>query len=109
MRRCWRRSLMTPSNDASTTPGSVSELPVPDAVRLVGLGAQAAVPVGLVVLVVAFEPHAAAVALEGHDVGCDAIEEPAVVADHDRAAREAHQGLFERAQRVHVEVVGGLV
>ena len=49
------------------------------------------------------------VALEGQHVGGDAVQEPAVVGDHDRAAGERQQRVLERAQRVHVEVVGGLV
>jgi hypothetical protein len=65
--------------------------------------------VGLVVLVVALEPDHLAVALERQHVGGDAVQEPAVVADHDGAAREADERLLERAQRVHVEVVGRLV
>jgi hypothetical protein len=78
--------------------------------RLVGVGADAALQVDrLVVLVVALEPHDLAVALEGEDVRRDAVEEPAIVADDDGAAREVEQGLLERAQRVDVEVVGRLV
>ena len=38
-----------------------------------------------------------------------AVEEPAVVRDHDGAAGEVEQRLLERAQRVDVEVVGRLV
>jgi hypothetical protein len=34
-----------------------------------------------------------------------AVEEPAVVADHDGAAREGQQAVLQRAQRVDVEVV----
>ena len=77
--------------------------------RLVGFDAQPAVPVGFVVLIVAFEPDHTAVAFERKHVRGDAIEEPAIVADDDGAAGEGQQGLFERAQRIHVEVVGGLV
>src|SRR5207253_1675702 len=77
-----------------------------DAVRPLGLGAEPAAAVGLVVLVVALEPDDAALALEGEDVGGDAVEEPAVVADDDRAAREVDERVLERAQRVDVEVVG---
>ena len=80
-----------------------------DAVRLVGVGAETAVPVGLVVLVVALEPFDVAVALEGQHVGGDAVEEPAIVAHHHGAAGILDQRLFERAQRVDVEVVGRLV
>ena len=70
---------------------------------------EAAPPVRLVVLVVALEPHHLGVALEGEDVRGDAIEEPAVVADHDGAAGELEERVLERAQRVDVEVVGRLV
>src|SRR6185436_13728967 len=54
------------------------QLPVLDPVRLIGRGAEAALPVGFVVLVVALEPDHLAVALEREDVRRDAIEEPAV-------------------------------
>ena len=50
-----------------------------------------------------------AVALEGQDVGGDAVEEPAIMADDDGAAREILQRLFQRAQRIDVEVVGRFV
>ena len=51
----------------------------------------------------------AAVALEGQDVGRDAIEEPAVVTDDDRATGKIEQSVLEGPQGVDVEVVGGLV
>ena len=88
---------------------SVSQLTVLDPMRLIGVRAQPAVPVGLVVLVVALEPDDLAVALEREDVRRDAVEEPAVVADDDGAAGEGLERLFERAQRVDVEVVRRLV
>src|SRR5713101_5299560 len=77
--------------------------------RLVGVAAQTAVAVGLVILVVALEPFDVAVALEGQHVGGDAVEEPAIMADDHRTAGEIDQRLFQRAQRVDVEVVGRLV
>src|SRR4051812_1219 len=88
---------------------SARQLAVLDAVWLIGLGAEAPLAVGFVVLVVALEPLDGAVAFEGEDVGGDAIEEPAVVADDDGAAGEVEQRLFERAQGVDVEVVGRFV
>src|SRR5436309_10632670 len=105
MRSCRRRSCMGSPPDRSTIGGSAGEFSVPDPVRPVGFGAQTPAAVGLVVLVVALEPDDPAVSLEGQDVGGDAVEEPAVVADHGRAAGEADQRLFEGAQRVHVAVV----
>ena len=92
-------------------PGRASgrELAVLDPVGLVGIGAEPPAAVGFVILVVALEPDDLAVALEGEDVGGDAIQEPPVVADHDGAAGEAQQGLLESSERVDVEVVRGLV
>src|SRR5688572_20098122 len=68
-----------------------------DAVRLVRVGAEAALAVGFVVLEVAFEPLDVRVAFESEDVRRDAIEEPAIVADHDGAARELFEAVLERA------------
>ena len=74
---------------ARSVPGASVELPVLDPVRLVGVGAEAARAVRLVVLVVALEPLDVAVALEGEDVGGDAVEEPAVVARSRRRSRRS--------------------
>src|SRR5437763_10371507 len=76
-----------------------------DAVRLQGLRASPFSVLGPRAL----EPRHLALALEGEDVSRDAVEEPAVVRDHDRAAGEVEQRLLERSQRVDVEVVRGLV
>ena len=62
-----------------------------------------------VILEIALEPLDMAIALEGQDMGGDAIEEPAVMADDHGAAGEILQRLFQRAQRVDIEIVGGLV
>src|SRR5688572_11175558 len=82
---------------------------VAQSVRLVRVVALAAPQVLHVLLVVALEPDHLAVALEGEDVGRDAVEEPAVVRDHDGATGEVQQRLLERPQRLDVEVVGRLV
>src|SRR5205085_9140529 len=50
-----------------------------------------------------------AVALEGEDVGGEAVEEEAVVADDHRAAGKILDRFFQRAQGLDVEVVGRLV
>src|ERR1041385_3446927 len=42
-------------------------------------------------------------------MGRDAIEEPAIVRNHENAPGEPEQRLLERAQRVDVEVVRGFV
>ena len=77
--------------------------------RLVGGGAEAPLPIGFVVLTVALEPHDLAVPFEGEHVRRNAIEEPPVVADHNRAARKVEQRFLERAEGVDVEVVGRFV
>src|SRR3954464_13751938 len=89
-----------------TSPG---QFPILDPMRLIRRRAESALPIGLVVLVVPLEPDHLAVSLEGEHVRGDAVEEPAVVADHDRAAGEVEQRFLERTQRVDVEVVGRLV
>jgi hypothetical protein len=82
---------------------------VADPVRLVGGGAELLAPEGLVVGDVAQEEAHLAVALEGQNMGRDAVQEPAVVADDDHAAGERLQSGLQRAQRVDVQVVGRLV
>src|SRR5262245_45966687 len=67
-----------------------------DPVRLDGGVAEAALLVLLVILEVALEPLHVAVALEGQYVGGHAVEEEAVVADHDGAAGEILERRLER-------------
>src|SRR2546421_8202325 len=73
-------------------------------------------PVHLVLLVrveVALEPEPPGrvllVALPGQDVRGDPVEEHPVVRDDHGAAREVQQGVLQRSERLHVEVVGRLV
>src|SRR3546814_10902953 len=66
-------------------------------------------PVRFVLRVVALEPLDVAVALEREDVGRDPVEEPAIVADHHRAAGEVEQRILECAPRIDIEVVRRLV
>ena len=73
------------------------------------VGAQAALLVLFVGFEVAFEPVDLAVAFEGQDVGGQAVEEEAVVADHHGAAGEVLQRAFKGAQGLDIEIVGGLV
>ena len=77
-------------------------MPVLDPVRLIGRRAEAPAPVGLVFGVIALEPEHAAFALERQDMGDDAVEEPAVVADDDRAPGETLERLLQRPDPVPV-------
>src|SRR3569623_831738 len=65
------------------------------AVRLGALLAQALLLVFLVLVVVAVVEIPLRVAFGRQDVGADAVEEPAIVADHHRRACEFEQRLFE--------------
>src|SRR6267154_577867 len=85
------------------------ELLVFDPVRDGRIHAQPALLVFLVILEIAFEPFHMAVAFERQDVGRDAVEEPAIVADDDGATGEVLQRILERPQRIDVEIIGGLV
>ena len=84
-----------------------------DTVRLGGLFAQALNAVLLVAVEVALEPEPVAGVLVGafprQNMRGNAVEEHAVVARDNRAAREFHERLFEALERFDVEVVGGLV
>src|SRR5665213_1697956 len=66
-------------------------------------------PVGFVVTEVTLVPNHLAVSFERENVGGDAIEEPPIVADHDRASGEVEERVLERSQGVDVEIVGGFV
>src|SRR4051812_32307886 len=64
------------------------ELLVRDPMRLVGIRTLAPLQVLDVRLVIPLVPDHLAVPLEGEDVRRDAIEEPAIVGDHDSTAGE---------------------
>ncbi len=58
---------------------------------------------------IAFEPFDPAVAFERQDVGAQAVEEEAVMADDHRAAGEILERFLKRAKGLDIEVVGRLV
>src|SRR5690606_24662486 len=116
----WYRNQRSDSAGASGHPvpatrgrgspcASTRERLVADAVRLCRVLALAAFEIFHVLLVVAFEPDDFRVALERQDVRGDAVEEPAVVRDHDGAPGEIEQRFLERAERFDVQIVRGLV
>src|SRR5262249_10322310 len=88
---------------------SAADRPVADSMRLGPFPAEALLLVGLVLLVVAGEEAPLRITLGREDVRGDAVEEPAVVADHQHAAGEFQQRVLQRTQRLHVEVVRGFV
>src|SRR6185437_8213475 len=82
---------------------SASKSFVLDPMRLIRVDPQTALLVGLIVLVIAFEPFDMAVAFERQHMGGNTVQEPAVMADDHGAAGEFLQRRFQRAQRIHVE------
>src|ERR1700726_2098964 len=114
--RMWRKCSRTifsgsvmARNYHNRKPLSPRQLFVLHAMRDDGILAQPAHLVFFIILEIAFEPFDMAVAFEGQNMRGDAVEEPAVMADDHGAAGEILQRLFERAQGVDVEIVGGLV
>src|SRR3984893_8293429 len=85
------------------------KLPIFQPVRDDTVDSEAALLVFLVSGEIALEQFDMAVAFEGEHMRGNAIQKEAIVRDDDRAAREIHQGLFEGAQRINVEIVGRLV
>jgi hypothetical protein len=90
------------------------ELAVRDAVRTRGVGAESLDLVGLVAFEVAFVPVpssfvVAEAAFPRQDVGTRAVQEPAIVRDHDGAARELFESVLQRTEGFDVEVVSGLI
>src|SRR5205085_8795452 len=84
---------------------SARQLAIPNSVGLIGIRTEPLLLVFLVFAEVSVEPEDLRIAFEREDVRRDAIEEPAVVRDDDRAAGEVLERLFERAHRVHIEIV----
>jgi hypothetical protein len=77
--------------------------------RLVRVRALPPLVVLLVVLAIALEPLDVAVALEGQDVGGDAVEEPAVVGDdisHNAGGQLRTRHGFPLPQNLRVVVAG---
>src|SRR5713226_2091704 len=85
------------------------QLPVLDPMRRLCLSAQTPFSIGFIVRIVSFEPNDTAFALEREDVRRDPIQKPAVVGYHHRASGKVFQRLFQGAERIHVEIIRGLV
>ena len=81
-----------PASPAGSVP---DERLVTQAVRLVGVDAEALTAIRLVVAEVPFPPPGLGLPFKGKHVGGDAIEEPPVVADHDGATGEGQERVLE--------------
>ena len=78
---------------------------VAQAVRPGAFLTEALALVGFVLLIIAGEKHHLRVALESEYVRGNAVEEPAVVRNHQHATGEFEQRVFQRAQGLDVNVV----
>src|SRR5271166_5155004 len=77
--------------------------------RLGGILSLAALVILDIFLIIAFEPYHLRVAFERKYMSRDAVQKPAIMRDDHCAAREGEERLFKSAQRLDVEVVGGLI
>src|SRR5688572_7972780 len=109
--RLSRRSQVLPfaTREVRAQQLTTHELLIRDTVRRVGISTFPPAEIRVVLLEVPLEPHHLAVPLEREDVRRDPVEEPSIVADDDRASREAEQRFLQRTQRVDVEIVRRLV
>ena len=75
----------------------IREFLVSETLRFIGGDSQAFAALLFVSVEVSFAPVDVSIPFEGEDMGCDSVEEPAVVGDHDDAAREIEDGFFKGA------------
>src|SRR5512145_311315 len=85
------------------------QLPIANPMRLIRFFAETFFPIGLVIAIVALEPHDFAVAFKRKDVRRDPVEKPPIVTADDRTAGEIFESFFEGAQRIDVKVVRRLI
>src|SRR5207245_915547 len=99
----------TDSAESAKGPGLPRELSIANPVRTIRFLAEPLPPVGLVLAVIAFEPHDLAVPFKRQDMGRDAVQEPAVVAARHTATAEPLEPFLQGPQGIHVQVVGRFV
>src|SRR5208283_5265155 len=63
----------------------------------------------LISLIIALKPAHLAFALKSQDMRSDPVKEPAVMADYNRATGKVLDRFFQRAERVHVQIVGRFI
>jgi hypothetical protein len=85
------------------------QLPVLDPMRALGGGTKPILSIGFVFRIVAVKPNHLAVTFEREDMGRDPVEKPTIMRDHHHATGKVFQRFFERAQRVHIQIVGWFI
>src|SRR5210317_1009267 len=78
-------------------------------VRLIGILAESSFAIFFVFRVIAFVPDHLGIAFESEDMGRNAIEKPAIMADHHGAAAKVFESFLEGTQGVDIEIVGRFV
>ena len=78
---------------------------IPNSLRLGSFLTQSFAFVFFVLLVIAFKERPLRVTFSSEDVGTNAIEEPAVMADNNGTARELKQCIFQCAQGFNVQII----
>lgn len=73
---------------------------------LIRCSSKAAPPISLILGIVSFEPDDGALAFKRQNMGCDPIEEPAVMADHRHRAGKIFEGLLQCSKGVHIQAEG---
>ena len=82
---------------------------VTDTLRLCAFRTQTLDLIGLVLVVVAVKERPLGVTLASQNVRCNPIQEPTVVANHERAARKLQQRIFQRSKGFNIQIVRGFV
>src|SRR6185436_17545106 len=77
--------------------------------RRLGSRSESRFSINLVIGIIPLKPNHFAITLEREYVRRDAIEKPPIVRNHHRTTREILERLFQRAQRVDVEIVCRLI
>jgi hypothetical protein len=84
-------------------------MPVFNPMRLIGSGSLACFPVCFIFGVVAVKKEALTLPFKGQDVGDDAIQKPAVMADDQGTSAEKLQGFFQGSHGIDIQIIGRFI
>ena len=73
---------------------------------LIRRSSKATPSISLILGIVSFEPDDGAIAFKRQNMGCDPIEEPAVMADHHHRTSKIFEGLLQCSKGVHIQAEG---
>ena len=81
------------------------QLPVLDSMRLIRIRSQTLLALRFICLVISFAPDRFAIPFERQNVRRDPVQEPAIVADDDRAAAEVQERIFQGPQCIDIQII----